>query len=109
LLLAFLFYTNLCVGWQGKVVGVSDGDTITVLNEKTPIKVRLCGIDCPEKKSCSMDMIRVRLEQFKKICFAVYSIISDMKKATDGNTNPGAWKGGSIDTVGTPPSSERQT
>ena len=50
LLLAFLFYPNLCVGWQGKVVGISDGDTITVLNEKTPIKVRLCGIDCPEKK-----------------------------------------------------------
>jgi endonuclease YncB( thermonuclease family) len=49
LLLAFLFYPNLCVGWQGKVVGISDGDTITVLNEKTPIKVRLCGIDCPEK------------------------------------------------------------
>ncbi|MEW5980163.1 MAG: thermonuclease family protein [Acidobacteriota bacterium] len=34
---------------RGKVVGVSDGDTITVLNEKTPIKVRLYGIDCPEK------------------------------------------------------------
>ncbi|MEW6441849.1 MAG: thermonuclease family protein [bacterium] len=31
-------------------MGVSDGDTITVLNEKTPIKVRLYGIDCPEKR-----------------------------------------------------------
>ena len=71
--------------------------------------MRLCGIDCPEKKPCSMDMIRVRLEQFKKIYFAFYSSMSDMKKATDGNPNPGAWKGGSIDTVGTPPSSERQT
>src|SRR5512135_262110 len=34
--------------FSGKVVGVSDGDTITVLQNRTPIKVRLHGIDCPE-------------------------------------------------------------
>lgn len=35
----------------GKVVGVSDGDTITVLdNTNTQHKVRLAGIDAPEKK-----------------------------------------------------------
>ena len=34
--------------FSGKVVGVSDGDTITVLRNRTPIKVRLHGIDCPE-------------------------------------------------------------
>jgi endonuclease YncB( thermonuclease family) len=34
----------------GKVVGVSDGDTITVLDAtKTEHKVRLMGIDAPEK------------------------------------------------------------
>jgi len=34
----------------GKVVGVSDGDTITVLDaDKTEHKVRLMGIDAPEK------------------------------------------------------------
>lgn len=34
----------------GKVVGVSDGDTITVLDgQQTQHKVRLMGIDCPEK------------------------------------------------------------
>ena len=33
----------------GKVVGVSDGDTITVLDaSKTQHKIRLYGIDCPE-------------------------------------------------------------
>src|SRR5437867_690981 len=35
-----------------KVIGVSDGDTITVLcehgNRKTASKIRLFGIDCPE-------------------------------------------------------------
>ena len=35
----------------GKVVGVSDGDTITVLDAvHHPFKVRLSGIDAPEKK-----------------------------------------------------------
>lgn len=33
----------------GKVVGVSDGDTMTLLVQKTPIKIRLANIDAPEK------------------------------------------------------------
>jgi endonuclease YncB( thermonuclease family) len=33
---------------SGKVVGVTDGDTITVLVNKETIKVRLAGIDAPE-------------------------------------------------------------
>lgn len=34
----------------GKIVGVSDGDTVTLLTpEKQQIKIRLLGIDCPEK------------------------------------------------------------
>ena len=36
--------------WTGKVVGVSDGDTITVLRDRHPQKIRLYGIDCPEKR-----------------------------------------------------------
>lgn len=32
----------------GKVIGVADGDTITVLENKTQYKIRLYGIDCPE-------------------------------------------------------------
>jgi endonuclease YncB( thermonuclease family) len=37
--------------WSGEVVGIADGDTITVLNSKTlkDVKIRLCGIDTPEK------------------------------------------------------------
>jgi micrococcal nuclease len=31
------------------VVGVSDGDTIKVLRDGVPIRVRVWGIDCPEK------------------------------------------------------------
>jgi micrococcal nuclease len=35
---------------NGKVVGISDGDTLTVLDDtKTQHKIRLAGIDAPEK------------------------------------------------------------
>jgi len=36
--------------YQAKVIGIADGDTITVLQNNTPIKIRLYGIDCPEKR-----------------------------------------------------------
>ena len=37
--------------WEGRVVGVSDGDTITVLDDaKTQQKIRFAGIDAPEKR-----------------------------------------------------------
>ena len=34
---------------SGKVIGVTDGDTIEVLVDRTPMKVRLQGIDAPEQ------------------------------------------------------------
>lgn len=36
--------------FQGKVVGVSDGDTISVTRDGKAEKVRLAFIDCPEKR-----------------------------------------------------------
>jgi endonuclease YncB( thermonuclease family) len=53
-LLAGRFYCApaLAASWtvQGRVVGVSDGDTITVLDRaKVQHKIRLAGIDAPEK------------------------------------------------------------
>lgn len=35
---------------SGKVVSIHDGDTITILQDKQQIKVRLFGIDAPELK-----------------------------------------------------------
>ena len=34
---------------QGKVVSIADGDTFTMLVDNEQVKVRLHGIDCPEK------------------------------------------------------------
>jgi endonuclease YncB( thermonuclease family) len=51
----YLFLFNfllhgLAFSWDAKVVGVSDGDTITVLSaDEKRTKIRLYGIDCPEK------------------------------------------------------------
>ncbi len=35
--------------FAARVVGVSDGDTITVLDGRSEVRVRLNGIDCPER------------------------------------------------------------
>ncbi len=50
--LFFLSFPNftLASSFQAKVIHVADGDTITVLNDaKEQIKIRVNGIDCPEK------------------------------------------------------------
>ena len=36
--------------YTGRVVGVLDGDTIEVLHNQHPERIRLSGIDCPEKR-----------------------------------------------------------
>jgi len=51
LILALVFAIPAWADFTGEVVGVADGDTITVLDAtKVQHKVRLTGIDAPEKK-----------------------------------------------------------
>lgn len=49
-LLILLLLPQLSFGWQGKVVGVTDGDTITVMHNGKGEIIRLYGTDCPEKR-----------------------------------------------------------
>lgn len=49
ILLLAMLYASL-FAFVGKVVSIHDGDTITVLQGKQQIKVRIFGIDAPELK-----------------------------------------------------------
>jgi ATP-dependent hsl protease ATP-binding subunit hslU len=48
--LAILVIASPLFALSGKVVSIHDGDTITVLQDKQQVKVRLFGIDAPELK-----------------------------------------------------------
>lgn len=65
--------------WSGTVVGISDGDTLTVLNtEKRQIKIRLAEIDAPESKQAFGTQAKQSLSD---ICFKKPVVIDD--KGTD--------------------------
>ena len=50
-LLLMLCISSFAQRFQVKVVGVSDGDTFTAINrDNLQFKIRLYGIDAPEKK-----------------------------------------------------------
>jgi endonuclease YncB( thermonuclease family) len=60
---------------RGKVVSIADGDTITVLDaDKKQHKVRLTGIDAPEKKQAFGAKSKARLgELFAKFQTGFYA------------------------------------
>ncbi len=48
--LLLILLPSVVFAFTGKVVSVADGDTVTVLTkDKAQVKIRLYGIDCPEK------------------------------------------------------------
>lgn len=53
-LLILLILMPLCLGnalaFSGQVIGITDGDTLTVLVNKKSIKIRVAEIDAPESK-----------------------------------------------------------
>ena len=49
LVLAVALHAGAALALQGRVVGVHDGDTLTVLVERREVRVRLAAIDAPER------------------------------------------------------------
>ena len=52
-IIVVLSTSSLCFAWPGKVVSVSDGDTLKVLHDGKEEKIRLYGIDTPENGQAS--------------------------------------------------------
>jgi len=50
LIILLFVTTSFAATFTGKVIRVLDGDTIEVLINKDPVRIRLADIDCPEKK-----------------------------------------------------------
>lgn len=63
LTLLFVTYPALADTISGKVVRVADGDTITVLRGKTQYKIRLVGIDAPEKAQAYGNQSKLTLSE----------------------------------------------
>ncbi len=69
--------------WQGKVVGVSDGGTITVSHDGKNEKVRLYGIYCPEHRQ---DFSREAKEFTSKMVFGEIVEVKPMDTDRYGRT-----------------------
>jgi len=84
LLLPFAAHAELI----GKVVGVSDGDTITVLRDKEQVKIRLSGIDAPEKAQAFGNVAKQRMSD---MVFGKEVRVDDRKKDKYGRTIGRVW------------------
>ena len=69
--------------FTGKVVSVSDGDTITVLRGRTQVKVRLLEIDAPEKAQAFGTKSK---ESLSEMCFGKTAEVADKGKDRYGRT-----------------------
>lgn len=69
--------------FTGKVIGVADGDTLTVLADTTPVRVRLAEIDAPEKKQDFGERAKLSLSS---LCFNVQAVVSPGKTDRYGRT-----------------------
>ncbi len=67
---ALLASQGLAADFTGRVVGVADGDTITVLHDGKGERIRLHGIDCPEKRQAFGN----RAKQFTSTLIFVKSV-----------------------------------
>lgn len=69
--------------FTGKVIGIADGDTLTVLADTTQHKIRLAEIDAPEKKQAFGERAKLSLSA---LCFDQRASVSKGKADRYGRT-----------------------
>jgi endonuclease YncB( thermonuclease family) len=69
--------------FSGRVVGIADGDTLTVLADTTPHKIRLAEIDAPEKRQDFGERAR---QSLAALCFDQQAEVSKGKTDRYGRT-----------------------
>ena len=52
---AFVCSPAIAADYLGKVLAVSDGDTFTMEADGAKVRVRICGIDAPERGQAGYD------------------------------------------------------
>ncbi len=67
-MLAVLAASATLPAWAAKVIGIADGDTMTVLENNRPVKIRLANIDAPERAQAFGNRSRQSLSD---LCFGV--------------------------------------
>ncbi len=86
-----LLWLSPALAWTGKVVSVSDGDTLKVLRNNQQVKIRLYGIDCPERKQAfgkkakqfTSDMVAGRIVDVKEVTQDRYGRMVGIVKLED--------------------------
>lgn len=73
---------------EGRVVSISDGDTITVLHGKEQVKIRLSGIDAPEKAQAFGNIAKQRMAE---MVFSKDVRVDGRKKDKYGRTIGRIW------------------
>ena len=87
-LLTFVFlliaFPALAETFSGRVVSIHDGDTITVLAESRPLKVRLAEIDAPELRQPYGDRAR---ESLADLCLDKPALVKVIDRNRQGGIN----------------------
>lgn len=85
--LIFLLLSIGCVAQphqlKGKVVAIADGDTFTLLHHQEQIRIRLHGIDCPER---GQDFGTVAREKLSSLIFGKEVTVTVMDTDRYGRT-----------------------
>lgn len=64
--------------FKARVIRIMDGDTMEVLYQNTPVKIRLAHIDCPEKRRSQPFGLQAK-QALSELCFGQNVIVHGQK------------------------------